>query len=100
MSGACFALKVEFKASPTGFSTDHLIAFLMLLMCLPRSYISCRLREKWACSLLCTSLHSAILRWVENEEEVDMRDLVVKAWLVAFQASSIAFAALARWCST
>ena len=26
--------------------------------------------------------------------------LVVKAWLVAFQDSSIAFAALARWCST
>ena len=29
-----------------------------------------------------------------------VRDLVVKAWLVAFQASNIAFAALARWCST
>ena len=44
--------------------------------------------------------------WVENSsrqrrwERHDVRDLVVKAWLVAFQASNIAFAALARWCST
>ena len=39
-----------------------LMAFLMLLMCLLRSYISCRFKEKWACNLLCTSLHSAILK--------------------------------------
>ena len=39
----------------------------------------------------------------EDRLEIPQRssnDLVVKAWLVAFQDSSIAFAALARWCST
>ena len=51
----------------------------MLPMCLFRSYISCRLREKWACSLLCTSLASprrVVKDWRSRETAVVVPHLV------------------------
>ena len=90
----------------------------MLPMCLFRSYISCRLREKWAwgeevrpggrsqpggrCHLQ-LAVHLAGLPQAGGEGLEGQGDswlLLCLTWLVEFQASSMAVAALARWCST